>query len=154
MVDYGKSRVYRIVNHVDELIYIGSTTQPLSKRMTSHRSCARKNATNMRLHEHMRNIGIDHFRIELIEMFPCENIEQLRAREGHYILELKPELNKVIAGRTRKETNEAYYRQNRTKLRQANECECGGRYTYDSKSQHLKTQIHQTYLANLDNPCE
>ena len=33
----------------------------------------------------MEEIGVEHFRIELIEEAPCENIEQLRAIEGKYI---------------------------------------------------------------------
>ena len=31
------SRVYKIINDVDELVYIGSTTCELSKRMAEHR---------------------------------------------------------------------------------------------------------------------
>ena len=137
--------------------------------MTTHGSCARTNATNMRLHEHMRNIGIEHFRIALIEMFPCDNIEQLRAREGQHIRGLRPALNKIIAGRTMKEYNEVYYNQNRAakierqrkydernrdRLHQVNECECGGRYTTNGKSHHFKTQMHQNYVAKLPNPAE
>ena len=34
------SRVYKIVNDVDELVYIGSTQQILCKRMTNHRDRA------------------------------------------------------------------------------------------------------------------
>ena len=71
----------------------------------------------------------------------------------------------LIAGRTWKERYEenkeailenkkVYYERNRDKLRQVNECECGGRFSYDSKSHHFKTKMHQTYLANLNYPAE
>ena len=51
----------------------------------------------------MDKIGFDNFYIELIEEHPCENVEQLRRREGEIIREMKPSLNKEIAGRTGKE---------------------------------------------------
>ena len=33
----------------------------------------------------MRELGVENFYIELIENFPCDTVEELRAREGHYI---------------------------------------------------------------------
>jgi hypothetical protein len=50
----------------------------------------------------MRILGIDKFYIELLEDFPCDNIEQLRKHEGHHIRELGT-LNHSVAGRTKKE---------------------------------------------------
>ena len=44
--------------------------------------------------------------MELYEEYPCDNVEQLRRREGEIIRELKPVLNKQIAGRTEKEWRE------------------------------------------------
>lgn len=57
--------VYKIVNDVDNKIYIGSTTLSLSQRMTGHRDNARTNKPKL-LSQHMRNIGIDHFKIQLL----------------------------------------------------------------------------------------
>ena len=37
-MDYGNGKIYKIVNTIDNDIYIGSTCQPLSKRMAWHRS--------------------------------------------------------------------------------------------------------------------
>ncbi len=37
------SRVYKIVNDIDGLVYIGSTKQILCRRMTEHRKLAFKN---------------------------------------------------------------------------------------------------------------
>ena len=50
----------------------------------------------------MRIHGVDNFYIELVEEYPCENIEQLRQREGHYIREFGT-LNRNIAGRSKEE---------------------------------------------------
>ena len=53
-----------------------------------------------------REFGKENFYIELIEEYPCENIEQLNKREGELIRELKPVLNTQVAGRTIKEWRE------------------------------------------------
>ena len=37
MVDYGNGKVYKIVCNNTGKVYIGSTTQPLSKRLVAHR---------------------------------------------------------------------------------------------------------------------
>ena len=98
---YGNGRIYCIRNSVSDDIYVGSTTQPLSKRMQKHRSSMTSERDgNMLIYQKMREIGKRHFYIELYEEYPCENIEQLRKREGEIIRELKPSLNKRIEDRT------------------------------------------------------
>jgi predicted GIY-YIG superfamily endonuclease len=37
MPDYSKAKIYKIVNNIDNEIYIGATIQPLSERMAKHR---------------------------------------------------------------------------------------------------------------------
>ena len=128
----------------------------------------------------MREVGEAGWRIELIEDYHCKSKNELTRREGQLIRELKPELNILIAGRTPKEHYEEnkeailenrkvyyeqnkgaiierqtrYYERNRDKLLQPSECECGGRYTQQNKSRHFKSQMHQNYLADLNNPAE
>ena len=103
MVDYSKSKIYQILNDVDDDVYIGSTCQPLSKRMAHHRCCmTRDECKKYLVYQHMREVGIEHFYIELIKEVPCENKEQLRAIEGQYIRQYGT-LNKNIAGRTKKQ---------------------------------------------------
>ena len=98
---YDNGRIYCIRNSISDDIYIGSTTQSLSKRMQKHRSSMTSERDgNMLIYQKMREIGKEHFYIELYEEYPCENIEQLRKREGEIIRELKPTLNKRIEDRT------------------------------------------------------
>ena len=40
---------------------------------------------NIKIYKAMIELGIEKFHIELIEDYPCENCEQLNAREGHFI---------------------------------------------------------------------
>ena len=42
MPNYNNGKVYKIVNNIDNLIYIGSTTCSLSTRMSVHREHAKK----------------------------------------------------------------------------------------------------------------
>ena len=99
--DYKNGKIYCIRNDVDEQIYIGSTCQELCKRMTYHRQDAKKpNRQNTLLYPLMLKYGIEHFYIELIEEYPCENLKQLEKREGELIRELKASLNQKVAGRT------------------------------------------------------
>ena len=53
----------------------------------------------------MLKYGIEHFIIELIEEYPCENSNQLERREGELTRKLKASPNKVVAGRTMDEYN-------------------------------------------------
>ena len=114
-MDYSKAKIYQIINDVSDDIYIGSTCQPLSKRMAEHRTSMRsKRDSHIKRYQKMEEIGVEHFIIELIEETPCENIEQLRAIEGKYIRKLGTK-NSQVAGRTSsdfcKEFKERYYPQ-------------------------------------------
>ena len=84
MTDYSKGKIYKILNNIDDEIYIGSTSEPLSRRMARHRSLANTNPYN-KWYKHMVDIGIDKFYIELVENYPCNNNDELRAKEGHVI---------------------------------------------------------------------
>ena len=97
---YKNGKVYQVLNNVNDDIYIGSTYQALSKRLYEHKSDS--NEGKGELYKLMRDIGKEPFYIELIELYPCNNREELRAREGYYIRE-RGSLNKVIAGRTQQE---------------------------------------------------
>jgi len=101
MPDYSKGKIYKILNTIDDNVYVGSTVETLSLRMAKHRSHV-KARPHFKLYEHMNELGVENFYIELIENCPCNDIYELRAREGHYIRKIGT-LNKLIAGRTLKE---------------------------------------------------
>ena len=95
MSKFLNSKVYKLINSIDDLIYIGSTTQPLSKRFSDHKANAKFKPGPV--HRHLNNIGWDTVRIILIENVICYNKDQLTQREQHYIDVYKPELNKKSA---------------------------------------------------------
>ena len=62
--------------------------------------------------------GVDTFYIELLEKCPCHDIEELRKKEGEHIRELRPSLNKVTAGRKKKEYQAEHRENNKDYIRQ------------------------------------
>jgi hypothetical protein len=118
---YQRSKIYKVVDTSYTECYIGSSTQRfLCNRMASHRA-------NYKLWKHNQyancavfslfdKYGVDNCKIELIESYPCESLEELRRREGHWI---KSEecINKRVAGRTDLE----YYYDNIEKFKEYQE---------------------------------
>ena len=73
--DYSKGKIYKIWNDVDDRIYIGSTCQTLAQRMGEHRRMINcKSKMNCKIYQVMREIGVERFKIELIEECKCENV--------------------------------------------------------------------------------
>ena len=115
--NYQNGKIYCIRNYIDNDIYVGSTTQPLSKRMAWHRQPTRKeNKNHYKIYQKMIDLGIEIFYIELYEKYPCDSKEELFRKEGEIIRELKPILNNKIQGRTLQEwleDNKEYLKQDR-----------------------------------------
>ena len=109
MRDYSEGKIYKILNTIDDEIYVGSTMEKLSTRMKQHRSCT-KHGSNYKIYQHMRDIGVDKFYIKLIENCPCSSIEELLRKEGEWIRKIGT-LNKIISGRSEAE----YWKENKDK---------------------------------------
>ena len=105
--EYSKGKIYAVRNCIDNDIFIGSTTQKLCKRFHDHKKNSQEPNKNSLLYIKMREIGQDKFYIELIENCPCETKEELKRREGELIRETAT-LNKIVAGRTRREYMNEY----------------------------------------------
>ena len=84
MPNYAQGKVYAVVNDVNNYKYVGSTTAPLSQRMTEHRSCAKLKVKQTKLYEHMRAIGVSHFKIILLQNCPCKSKDELLICENKW----------------------------------------------------------------------
>ena len=160
-MDYANGKIYTIRSYLTDNIYIGSTTQSLTKRLSKHKADYKwfitgngNNVTSFEI------IKFGDAYIELLEEFPCETKNQLCKREGELIRENNC-VNKNIAGRTRaeyrddnkdknNENQKLYYQDNKDKINEKNVCECGGCYSNHHKSAHLKTLKHLNYIKNCD----
>jgi hypothetical protein len=109
---YNNGKIYKLVNDVDDEIYIGSTCLPLSKRFYGHKIAAKKR--NVRVYQHLNNIGWDNVKIILIEEYPCNNKMELLRKEREHIENLNPQLNM----RTPTRTNKEYYEANKEVISQ------------------------------------
>ena len=76
-------KVYKIVNSETDDVFIGSTSQPLYKRLYLLRADALSGKASA-LCDLMRQLGKDKFRIELLEEFPYTSADQTKAVEQTY----------------------------------------------------------------------
>jgi len=142
MPDYQNGRIYTVRCRTDNsLIYVGSTTMPLSRRFSLHKN--NKYCSLYKLIQNNFNGDWSNFYIELYEEYPCNNKEILNKREGEIQREIAT-INKHISGRTQKE----YYIDNRNdKIHYQKE------YYIDNRNDRMNYQKkynNQYYLNNRD----
>jgi hypothetical protein len=117
--------VYKIWSPSSDDIYIGSTTQALSSRMSSHRAGYKSwLQEKTKYTSSFAIIALGDASIELIETVQFKTKNELRAREGHHI-RINPCLNRCIAGRSRVQYN-------------------------TDNAQKIKEQKHQYHVDNRD----
>lgn len=115
MVNFTSSKIYKIIDNTNGNIYIGSTTNTLSRRLSEHKSHYKQylegKRRNCKSYDILANGDYD-----IILLEKCENItskDELHARERHYIDTLEC-VNKNIPGRTKKE----YYQNNKEEIKE------------------------------------
>jgi hypothetical protein len=101
MPNYQNGKIYRIHSYQTDLVYYGSTTEKLSRRLSGHKSNIKSGSSvsSKRIFEY------DDVMITLIELFPCNSKSELESRERFYI-ENNQCVNKQIPTRTIKEWND------------------------------------------------
>ena len=164
-VDYSQAKIYKVSNDFNSDVWIGTTCDTLVKKFSVHKADAIRNfRKNCILHNLIREHGFDRFRIQLIEDFPCEDLYQLRQRQGHYIRELKA-INKYA-------DNKDYYDKNKEAISEYNKtyiqkpevkerkkerssekiiCECGCSIARYLLPKHRKTKIHLNLIEQQKN---
>ena len=160
-VDYSQAKIYKITNDVNNDIWIGSTCDTLVKKFSVHKADAIRNfRKDCIIHNLIREHGFDRFRIQLIEDFPCEDLYQLRQRQGHHIRDLNA-INKYADQKDYREKNKEriseHYKEysqkpevkERTKERVSKTvvCECGCSLRSDSLKRHQKTKVHLNFIT-------
>lgn len=78
MPNYQDAKIYKLVCLNTGMIYVGSTTQPLCKRLAGHKAKTNRARSKKIIEE-------GNYIILLIELFPCNTIEELCAREYEVI---------------------------------------------------------------------
>ena len=183
MNKYHNGKIYKIVDVGYNKQYIGSTTEKLSRRFAHHKGCykayQRSEYRHTRSFDLFEEYGVENCKIELLENFKCETKEELLRREGEFIRDTDC-VNKIIAGRTKKEYSEEYrewmlnlkkmyrqthkqqkqeenrqYRENNSEKiaeykKQKINCECGILCSKGHIAAHRKSKRHQQHLNSLE----
>ena len=178
MIDYSEAKIYKIIDNTNDNIYIGSTCQKLSQRLSEHVRHFRSYKKDKKVSyvTSFKIIENGDYDIILIKEYPCETKEQLLKKERYYIEKYKC-VNKNIPGRTMKEYCKEYRENNKDLIkeyREANKdvmkqyyennkdlikeritkiyhCICGSEIQLNEKSRHFKTNKHIDFINNQTN---
>jgi hypothetical protein len=181
MPDYQNGQIYALRSYQTDLIYIGSSCQPLHKRLHGHKKNYKLWQDNK--YSYVTSFEIIKFAdcyIELLEDYPCNSKNELNRKEGGCIRSMAC-VNKKVEGRTPEEYYEynkeqileyhkeyyednkeqileyhkEYYENNKEQIAEkANkkyDCKCGSVVSHGKKARHNKSQKHQSYLASITN---
>lgn len=164
-IDHTKSVVYRLVyNHIT--YYVGSTTN-FTVRKNKHKSdCYNENNQekyNKPLYKFIRENGgfTDKWKMILVQEYPeCKSNIELRMYEQVHLDLYRPDLNvnrAFVTEEDKKNEKIEYCREYRIekkviingKQNVKHKCECGGKFTFSNKCNHINTQKHKEYLQSL-----
>ena len=137
--------IYKITNSVNNKIYVGSTSKSLIERFCKHKANSKEIIKNGKIYILMREIGIDKFKIELLEQIEFLEKKELLKREQYYIDSLEAELNIKNTYFNEKEYNKKYNEKYNKKIYV---CECGAITLLTHKNRHKQTQKHIYYINN------
>ena len=146
--DFSKGVIYTVRSRSEpELIYIGSTIETLSRRLTKHRSDYKRYLEGKMNYVTVFDVTkFNDYYIELLEEFPCENKQQLDQREGYHQREIVC-VNMRQAGRTDKQwrlDNDQRLKDN-YKVRII--CECGTSIIKHTRLRHCKSKKHLKLIS-------
>ena len=140
-IDYQKSKIYKLWSPSKNIVYIGSTIEPLSTRLAKH-VCSYKAYNNDNTKKYYTSflvLDCEDYKIELLEEYACNNKQQLEKKEGEYIKDNEC-VNNRIAGRTKKE----YYIDNIDKMKEHRK-----QYNIDNADK-IKEQTKQYRINNAE----
>jgi hypothetical protein len=144
--------------------YVGSTVSVRNRKSKHKYNCNNVNATgyNLRLYQYIReNGGWENWVLIELEQIEYERKPELHARERYHMEILGATLNSRNPNRTGAEyyqdninhirqIHKQYYSNNKEKMDQKHNCECGGKYTHINKLAHLRTRRHCLYQLGLE----
>jgi hypothetical protein len=158
MLDYALGLIYKVVDmrlvqgDVGYCVYVGSTTQKLTKRMYEHRHKSKSKWAPF--HKYINEQGIDNFKIVLVEPYPCRGKAELNMREEHWRCKLGPTHNVYRAYATKaqraeddRKSQRIYYHNNVDKINKKVRCECGTTISKQNIAKHRKSKKHERLMG-------
>ena len=109
MIDirYLLGKIYKLINFINARVYVGSTIQSLDQRFAVHK-CKSKKYPDIKVYQHIAEIGWDNISIELLEKYPCANQKELNMRERYWCERLESDLNDEVPSRLMSEYQEEH----------------------------------------------
>lgn len=123
-MNYNNGKIYKITADETDKLYIGSSCKPyLSRRLQEHKGDYKKwlNGSRPDRLTSFEILQYENPQITLIESYPCNNKDELRARERYWIEHDDFKnicVNKNIPGRTKKESNKQWREKNSDYLKE------------------------------------
>ena len=141
---FQNAKIYKITDIGYNKCYMGSTTEELSQRMARHRACFKhflngSDKRHVRIYDIFNEYGIENCKIELIEYYKCDTLQELRRKEGEHIKNTEC-VNKRVEGRTAKE----YHEDNKNKRNEQT------REYYQKNKDRLNEQKKEYYQKHKD----
>lgn len=141
--DYRTSKIYKLVNSVNNKVYVGATTSNLRYRKHWHKTKGKIPEVKAIFDE----VGWDKMEIVLIENYPCYNADMLKERRWHWhdkihYCQRHPHLRNPCGVCKRIE---------QMKMNQPNariHCECGSTVRRDGLKKHKKSSKHINWFWN------
>ena len=129
----------------DKDLYVGSTKQILSKRMSHHRSDCRCKKNKMKLYETMRENGYK-FKYILLDSYKVKAKDEQLKWEQYWIDKLQPNLNKynAVCKVTKNDYDKVYRKKNKERISDYQK-------EYRSKNQcKIKENKKNNYIKNKE----
>ena len=140
---FQNAKIYKITDIGYNKCYIGLTCEELSMRMARHRATFKqflnRNYRRVSSFDLFNEYGVENYKIELIEYYKCDTLQELRKQEGLHIKNTEC-VNKCVAGRTISE----WVEDNKDKIREQNK-----EYQKANKS-IIQEQKKEYYVDNKD----
>lgn len=122
-VNYANTIIYRIFSDNCDYVYVGSTTNFVSRKANHKSNCNNKTKSsyNYKVYEIIRaNGGWENFKMLEIEEYFCESSKQAKKREQYWIDFYKANLNskKSFGGETKEEAKKQYILEHKEEILQ------------------------------------
>ena len=143
MANYADSKIYKIISIYTLMIYIGSTTQSLSKRLGEHKTNYKKGRNKSSKHI----IKLGGYKIILIHNFNCNNRDELRAEEQRVMDLYKREdlvnyIKAYLTPEQKKEYDKQYNEANKETIQEYN------KQHYENNKQKIQENRKKYYENN------
>ena len=143
MPNYENTKIYKLWTHLNDDVYIGSTTLTLAQRLAKHKSSAKKTTKGASCSSSVLFENDCKVMIELIEEFSCENRMNACKREGE-LIRANSCINKNMPGLTHKESMKQYYETHREA------CKESMKQYYETHKEQLKETRKQYYETHKE----